>query len=37
MSVFDEEDGQTVRALGLTMAGFLLLTVVLISLALIIT
>lgn len=37
MSVFDEEDGQTVKSLGMTMAGFLILTVVLIILAVIIT
>ena len=33
MSTFNEEDNQTIRSLGLTMAGFLALTVFLIVLA----
>lgn len=33
MSTFNEEDSQTIRSLGLTMAGFLALTVFLIVLA----
>lgn len=37
MAVFNEEDGRTVKTLGLTMAGFAVLTVSLIILALLVT
>lgn len=37
MSVFDEEDSQTVRSLAMTFAGFITLTVALIVLAIFIT
>jgi hypothetical protein len=37
MSVFNEEDGQTVRSLGMTMVGFVVLTVALVCLALVMT
>lgn len=33
MSVFDNEDSQTVKSLGLIMVGFVVLTVLLIGLA----
>lgn len=37
MSVFSEEDGQTVRSLGMTFVGFIALTVILIVMAVAIT
>ncbi|MFT4677883.1 MAG: hypothetical protein ACJAX5_001553 [Patiriisocius sp.] len=37
MSVFDDEDSQTVRSLGMTFVGFSALTIVLIVLAIAIT
>lgn len=37
MSVFNEEDNQTIRSLALTFGGFIALTVVLIVLAIAIT
>tara|TARA_R110002072_G_scaffold20841_4_gene75185 strand:- start:4091 stop:4204 length:114 start_codon:yes stop_codon:yes gene_type:complete len=37
MSVFNEEDSQTVRSLAMTFGGFIGLTVVLIVLAIVIT
>ena len=37
MAVFDDEDGQTVKSLGMTFMGFIALTVGLIILAIAIT